>query len=42
MKHVLRELAWLTALASAGFVSIMIDVKVGFPAMLALIFGNMQ
>jgi hypothetical protein len=40
MKRVLKDAAWLTALIVVGFASIVIDARVGFPAMLALIIGR--
>jgi hypothetical protein len=40
MKRVLKDAAWLTALIIVGFASIVIDLRVGYPAMFALIMGR--
>lgn len=40
MKRIVFDVAWLAALVALGFVSIVVDARVGFPALLAVITGN--
>lgn len=40
MKHLVLDIAWLMALVALGFASILIDARVGFSTLLALIVGN--
>lgn len=40
MKTFAYDIAWLAAVAVTGLAFILIDVRIGFPALLALVIGS--